>query len=502
MRWPVRSRRLLVGVGSVLGLAVALALGYVFVRGRTASATHEVPATAVAAEPASAPAERAVTVSEEKASAAGLAIGTATTVSLPFEVSVPGRIEADVDRSVEIRSRVPGIIRSVAVLLGQSVKAGDLLVTLDSADVATARLNLRGRQRDLAIARTESEWRTEVEANIADLIPALRKQLPAPTIEKEFASRPLGNDRALLLSAYAEWDIARHEEEKQSALFQKKIVGEHAATVAQHTREGAQARFEAALEQVRHDARRLKRQADQEVRLAEAAVIDAGERLRILGVPADLNDLVARPEKALDGQPGELTIYPIVAPFDGTIVARAAVPSQRAEPADVLMTLTDLSKVRVVANVSESDFAAITGLKDATVRVTATAYPDREFTARVLTMGAQVEPTTRTVVLLAETANSEGLLKLGMFVRVAIDSSRAETVTVVPSGAVVEIEGQSVVFVPGKDRHTFTAQPVTLGREVNGQRAIASGLKPGDSVVTSGGFALKSELILQNQEEE
>ena len=50
-----------------------------------------------------------------------------------------------------------------------------------------------------------------------------------------------------------------------------------------------------------------------------------------------------------------MTAYPIVAPFAGTIIARSAVPSQRAEPTDVLFTLADLSTVRVTANVPESE---------------------------------------------------------------------------------------------------------------------------------------------------
>src|SRR4051812_27807313 len=109
MRWPVQSRRLLVGVGSFVGLALTLAVGYgMMMRGREPDASHESPPASL---PVEAPApSRTVTLSEEKASASGLAIGTASTAQLPFEVSVPGRIEADVDRRVDIRTRVPGII--------------------------------------------------------------------------------------------------------------------------------------------------------------------------------------------------------------------------------------------------------------------------------------------------------------------------------------------------------------------------------------------------------
>lgn len=497
MRWVPTGRRwagglfALVAVGLVAaGIAVALR-----------RPKDKAPPPSPAATPAPTAAATTVTLPEEKAKAAGLRVEAVGTASLPVEVVVPGRIEADVDRRIDVRPRVSGIVRTIAVVLGQKVKAGDLLVMLDSADVGTARLNLRSRQRDLAIARDEARWRSQVATNVDELIPALRKSVPAAALEKQFAAKPLGTDRALLLSSYADWQIAVHEEEKQTDLYRQKIVGEHMASLALHTREGSQAKFEAALEQVRYDADRQRRIADQQARLAESAATDAAVRLRMLGVPVDPAESVAHPEKVLDApaDADALTACPIVAPFDGTIILRAAVPSQRAEPTDVLFTLADLGTVRVMANIPESDFAVLPTLREGAVRVSAAAYPGRAFAAKVLDVGAQVDPTTRTVTLLAETPNPDGLLKLGMFARVAMDSARAESAVVVPDGTVVEIDGKPVVFVSDRDGRTFVARAVTLGRAVDGRQAIAAGLKPGERVATAGAVALKGELILQNQ---
>ena len=62
---------------------------------------------------------------------------------LTTELGVPGRIEVNSDRRLEVRPRASGVIREVHVMLGQTVKRGDPLVTLDSPDIGTARLNLR-----------------------------------------------------------------------------------------------------------------------------------------------------------------------------------------------------------------------------------------------------------------------------------------------------------------------------------------------------------------------
>ena len=189
-------------------------------------------------------------------------------------------------------------------------------------------------------------------------------------------------------------------------------------------------------------------------------MIDAAQRLRILGVSENIPSLLDHADQAdklvMDE---DVTFYRIVAPFDGTIIKRSAVPSQKADSNDVLFILADLRSVWVTANVSESDVAKLPKIKDGTIRFTATAYPNREFTARLLSVGAVVDPQTRTVPLLAETDNPDDLLKLGMFVRILLDSSATEQVLTVPASAVVEIETEKYVFVPagkGPANRTFT----------------------------------------------
>jgi RND family efflux transporter MFP subunit len=508
MRWTWSRRGLSISLFSLVGMVLfAACASVIYQRGLRGETPTPSSASAPKAEPQKTvePASH-VTLTDAKVKVADLRIESARKVSAPVQIVVAGRIEANLDRRIDIRPRAPGVVRSVTALLGQNVKAGDLLVTLDSPDVGTARLNVRNRQRELIIARTEAEWRGTIATNIEELIPALRKNTPTPVIEREFAAKPLGNDRAQLLMAYAEFQIALHEEEKQIDLFNKKIVGEHPKFLAIHSREGAQAKFEAALEQIRYDAAREKRVADQQVRLAAAATIDAAQRLRLLGVPVNVDEVTQDPEKGLttlnSADTDDITVYPIFAPFDGTIIARTVVQSQRTELTDSLFVLADLSRVRVQANIPESDFAVLSTLQAGIVRVTAAAYPGRVFDARVTSIGSVVDQTTRMVTLVAETDNPDGLLKLGMFVRVALDSPKTESVLAIPASAVVEIEGRVGVFTPTSDGHTFKFRHVTVGREIKDQVAIAAGLAPGDRVVTTGAFKLKSELILQNEPEE
>ena len=454
--------------------------------------------------PSGAPtASESVTLTAEKLEAAGIESEAAERAALPVEVAVAGLIEPNPDRFVQIRPRVVGIVRSVAVQPSEVVPAGTVLATLESAEVGTARLELRSRQLDLEIVRTEAEWKSEVAGNIEALAAALDKKTPASTLEKTFAGCPIGTHRAELLSAYADLEIASHEEVRQEDLFRRKIVGEHPMMLAVHGRESAQAKFEAELEQNRYDAAQEKRLADQRVRRAEAAVIDAAKRLEILGVTAEAADRVpVAGDPASASGVEDVAAYPLHAPFEGTILERSAVISQRAEPTDVLFTLGDLRTVRIVANVPESTLGLLPGLEGRPVAFTAAAYPGRTFEAKVLYTGAAVDPATRTVRLVAEAPNAEGFLRPSMFVRIALAGREAEPAVTVPAGALVEVDGRPGVFRPEAGGRTFTFRPVEPGRESAGRRAILSGLEPGDRVVAAGAFLLKSELVLQNEPEE
>jgi RND family efflux transporter MFP subunit len=308
------------------------------------------------------------------------------------------------------------------------------------------------------------------------------------------------------LQAYAEFDIASHEEQKTASLRSQRILGQHPALVARHTREGIQAKLEAAVEQVRFDSAQEKRLADQKVRMAEAAVVDAAQRLRILGVPEDIQYLLDHAGDANTiARDEDVTRYPIVAPFDGTIIKKFAVPSQRADLTDVLFKLADLRSVWVTANVSESDIAKLPRIMGGKFRLTATAYPNREFSARLLSVGALVDPQTRTVPLLAQTDNPDDLFKLDMFVRIQLDSSVSEPVLTVPASAVVEIETGKYVFVPagkGPDIRTFALRPIEAGTETGDRLVIKAGLDEREEVVSSGAFLLKSAIILKHQQNE
>ena len=80
----------------------------------------------------------------------------------------------------------------------------------------------------------------------------------------------------------------------------------------------------------------------------------------------------------------------------------------------------------------------------------------------------------------------------GVRVRITPRGSATEGRIVLPEAAVQSVEGRDVVFV--RTDEGFQATPVTLGSRGGGRVEILSGIRSGTTVVTSGAFALKSQL--------
>lgn len=455
-----------------------------------------------------------VTLNEEKRLAAGIESIKLAPSSVRTRMEFPGVITLDPDRVVEVRPRVTGIVRQVDAKLGQVVKAGDRLVMLESADVGSARLDVRMRRFAMQVARGDMEWKEKVSANVAELMNELAKRPDENEVEVKFANKPLGADRAALLSNYAKFEMAMHEEEKHQDLFDKKLIGEHLLRQAKHDRESAQALFDSAMEQTRFDVVHELRVAQEDLQKAEVNLIDSIQRLRLLGVPDDdpathldlqtTQPITADWTKSISME--DVAAYPIYAPFDGTITHRSVVPSQRVENSTALFTLADLNTVRIEARISEKDFATLGVVKIGdTVDLSVPFASVENLAAKVIYVGAQLDEHTRTVPIVAEAKNPEGRLRPGQFCRVGVRSAERQGVLAVPASALVEVQGKPGVFLTGDSEGKYRFRHVVIERQPNSPDEMAivtEGLKAGDQIVSKGAFVLKSELILASEPEE
>ena len=202
---------------------------------------------------------------------------------------------------------------------------------------------------------------------------------------------------------------------------------------------------------------------------AVVAVRVTAESLRLLGVSAD------HPSPIVD----------VFAPISGVIIEQNVVAGGGVKTPDNspnLFTIADLSTVWIICDVFENNLADVQLGDIADVHVN--AYPNKVYHAKVVNIGPIMDPNIRTAKVRLELPNP-GDLRVGMFVTATFYQKAKQTVTTVPSTAVLHLRDRDWVFVPvgnGKFRKTeVVAGPI---RDGNVQELL-SGLAAGQPVVTN-----------------
>jgi cobalt-zinc-cadmium efflux system membrane fusion protein len=178
----------------------------------------------------------------------------------------------------------------------------------------------------------------------------------------------------------------------------------------------------------------------------------------------------------------------IRAPIEGTVLELNVAPGEnRTDTAASLMTIADLSRVWVSAEVPEPAIGSIR-VGDSVV-ITLVAFPGQELAGKVTRIADVVDPQTRTVRVHVELPNPVGRLRPDMFGSLR-HAGLARRVPVVPLAAVVREYGRSVIFVeraPGR----FARREVELGPRAGTRVAVLSGVSVGEPVVVDGAVLLK-----------
>lgn len=157
-----------------------------------------------------------------------------------------------------------------------------------------------------------------------------------------------------------------------------------------------------------------------------------------------------------------------------------------------IVTLADLSRVRINAQISEADVINLqSGMK---AKFSIIGNPNQKFDA-VLT---GIEPAPESISTSNSTSsavyyigyldvdNSEGKFRIDMTAQVNIIINEARGVLTVPASALKEENGKTVVQVLGSDGKPTTVE-VQVGINNRVTAEIKSGLKAGDKVIIGEG---------------
>lgn len=194
----------------------------------------------------------------------------------------------------------------------------------------------------------------------------------------------------------------------------------------------------------------------------------------------------------VDLETGSMTLR---SPIAGVVTTRDVVPGAVVNAGAQIVTVTDPTALWLAIALPEA-FAS--GVRvGSTLRFAVAPYPVDTFVARVQSVSATFDPTTRSLPVRGVVANSRGRLRPEMYARVWVEGAGRSAVITVPDSAVQRMDGKAVVFVAhpdGKGGARFEKRLVTVGSTAGSRASVLSGLSPGEAVVVAGAYAVKAQL--------
>jgi RND family efflux transporter MFP subunit len=178
----------------------------------------------------------------------------------------------------------------------------------------------------------------------------------------------------------------------------------------------------------------------------------------------------------------------ITSPVNGFVSRRVVDPGAFVSPNAPVVEVVDITRVRMVANIIEKDLKQI-AVGDM-ARVEVDAFPGEDFMGRIARVSPVLDPSTRTAPIEVEISNAQYRLKPGMYARVGIITESHPNALVVPTNAVVDVNGTRGVYLSVNNAAAF--HPVKIGIEGNERTEILDGVAAGDRVVTTGAAGLRN----------
>lgn len=185
---------------------------------------------------------------------------------------------------------------------------------------------------------------------------------------------------------------------------------------------------------------------------------------------------------AAQAREGDRTIR---APFAGVVGLTDVAPGALINPGAPIVTLDDISTVRVDFQIPDRYLASIREGQSITARID--ALPDATIQGRIQTLDTRVNEQTRAITARAEFPNANHRLRPGMMLRVSVAQGQRQVVAAPEAAVSVQGDSAYVYVITKKGEQTVSEQRVVLtGVRQNGLVEIRDGLKAGEQIVADG----------------
>ena len=337
-----------------------------------------------------------------------------------------------------IAPKITAPVRKFYVQRGARVKEGELLATLENADLTAAALDNKG----------------SYEAAQAAYATATKAQVPEDVqkAELDFAQ------------AKANLDLNQSIVKSRKQLFAEGAIPGRDLDTAQAALVQAQAAYDSAakhLESVKNVTREASLQAAQ------------GQ--------------LSSAEGKLKGAEAQVNYSEIHSPINGVVTDRPLYAGETVAAGAALITVMDTSSLLAKTHVAQSVVQQMKVGDEAEVEVPGMTDAVK---AKVSLISPALDPGSTTVEVWLKIDNKGGKLKVGTPVKAAITGKTVDDAWKIPAAAVLTgQDGSKSVMLVGSDGAAHK-KPVTLGISDGDDVQVTSGLSKADTVITGGAYGL------------
>ena len=184
----------------------------------------------------------------------------------------------------------------------------------------------------------------------------------------------------------------------------------------------------------------------------------------------------------------QLSKTTIRAPFSGKIGLRSISPGTYVTPATLIAKLMSTNPLKITFSIPEKYASEIK--LNSEIKFTINGLPEKH-SAKIYAIEPGIETTTRTLSIRAITQNTNGKLLPGTFANVELPLTTIKDAIVIPTEAIIPVQSGKKVFIAnnGKAKEIMVETLTRTDKNI----VVTSGLKVGDTVLTSGVMSLKND---------
>jgi multidrug efflux pump subunit AcrA (membrane-fusion protein) len=374
---------------------------------------------------------------EEEAEGPVVSVDVAPVLSAPIQRTIRAQGLVYPLQQAAIVPKITAPIKKIYVEKGAKVRAGQLLVELENADLASA-----ARESDAAYAAAEATYETTARATVPE--DAQKAELDVQT-------------------AKTAMDAAQAVYESRERLFRE-------GAIAQKDVNDAQVNFT---------------QAKNQYEMAQKRLND----LRGFGNEQALKNAAAQRDQAKarrDAAVAQLSYTRITSPIDGVVTERPLYAGETPQSGSPIVTVMDLSQLIARVHIPPAEAAELKVGNEANI----IGADNTPVAGKVTQISPALDPSNTTLEVWAQADHPGDHLKPGTSVRVELIAKTVPNALVIPQAALLTSGSGATSVIVVDPENKPHKKAVTTGIRDAGAVQITEGLDSGQRVVTTGAFEL------------